>query len=96
MPFETKIDKQIELEVHGEGGGESLQINKRVEIEGHYVHCFKDLRVSDSITTEVLLTSLDPERNSSSVFKAGEASGASGSFFFFSADKRFIVKTMTC
>ena len=29
------------------------------------------------------------------MFKAGEASGASGSFFFFSSDKRFIVKTMT-
>ena len=29
------------------------------------------------------------------MFKAGEASGASGSFFFFSEDKKFIVKTMT-
>ena len=28
-----------------------------------------------------------------SVFKAGEASGASGSFFFFSHDKSFIIKT---
>ena len=43
----------------------------------------------------MLLNSLDPERNSANVFKAGEASGASGSFFFFSTDKRFIVKTMT-
>ena len=33
--------------------------------------------------------------NSANVFKAGEASGASGSFFFFSRDKKFIVKTMT-
>ena len=29
------------------------------------------------------------------MFKAGEASGASGSFFFFSHDKLFIIKTMT-
>jgi len=28
------------------------------------------------------------------VFKAGQNSGASGSFFFFSHDKRFIIKTM--
>ena len=28
------------------------------------------------------------------MFKAGEASGASGSFFFFSSDKNFIIKTM--
>jgi 1-phosphatidylinositol-4-phosphate 5-kinase len=29
------------------------------------------------------------------VFNAGEASGKSGSFFFFSHDKKFIIKTMT-
>lgn len=43
----------------------------------------------------MLLESLDPEKNQTNLFKAGEASGASGSFFFFSNDKRFIVKTMT-
>ena len=29
------------------------------------------------------------------VFKAGEGAGRSGSFFFFSHDKKFIIKTMT-
>ena len=29
------------------------------------------------------------------VFKAGEGAGASGSFFFFSHDRKFIIKTMT-
>ena len=29
------------------------------------------------------------------VFKAGESQGKSGSFFFFSFDKKFIIKTMT-
>jgi len=29
------------------------------------------------------------------VFKAGLGAGASGSFFFFSYDKRFIIKTMS-
>jgi 1-phosphatidylinositol-4-phosphate 5-kinase len=29
------------------------------------------------------------------VFKAGEGAGRSGSFFFFSNDSRFIVKTMS-
>ena len=29
------------------------------------------------------------------VFKAGEGAGASGSFFFFSHDRQFIIKTMT-
>jgi hypothetical protein len=29
------------------------------------------------------------------VFKAGQGAGASGSFFFFSHDRRFLIKTMT-
>ena len=29
------------------------------------------------------------------MFKAGQASGKSGSFFFFSHDKRFIIKTIS-
>jgi len=29
------------------------------------------------------------------VFKAGEGAGRSGSFFFFSHDQRFIIKTIT-
>ena len=73
----------------------TLTINKRVEVQGYFIHQFKDLRSGDGITTEVLLESLDPEKNRTNLFKAGEASGASGSFFFFSSDKRFIVKTMT-
>jgi hypothetical protein len=29
------------------------------------------------------------------VFKAGEGAGRSGSFFFFSHDRKYIIKTMT-
>ena len=29
------------------------------------------------------------------IFKAGEGAGRSGSFFFFSHDRKFIIKTMT-
>lgn len=43
---------------------------------------------------ESIINSLDIERNRSAVFKAGESAGASGSFFFFSHDNRFIIKTM--
>ena len=87
------MDKLLESTI--EKQGEKLTINKRVEIDGYYIHLFKELRSGDGISSESLLESLDPETNSSNVFKAGEASGASGSFFFFSTDKRFIVKTMT-
>ena len=43
----------------------------------------------------MLLLSLSPEQNRDMVFKAGEGAGASGSFFFFSHDRQFIIKTMT-
>jgi len=66
-----------------------------VTIVGYYIDNFAKLRKSDGITRIKVLKSLTPERNRSSVFKAGEASGASGSFFFFSHDKQFIIKTMT-
>lgn len=43
----------------------------------------------------MLFKSLDYRKNRQQIFSSGEASGASGSFFFFSHDRRFIVKTMT-
>ena len=38
---------------------------------------------------------MSPIKNRDMVFKAGEGAGASGSFFFFTHDKRFIIKTMS-
>jgi 1-phosphatidylinositol-4-phosphate 5-kinase len=38
---------------------------------------------------------LAPENNIEAAQKAGESQGKSGSFFFFSTDKKFIIKTMT-
>ena len=35
------------------------------------------------------------EQNHRQVFRAGEGAGASGSFFFFSYDHRFLIKTLT-
>jgi 1-phosphatidylinositol-4-phosphate 5-kinase len=41
--------------------------------------------------------SLSPinDENIKSIFKAGEGMGKSGSFFFFSHDTNFLIKTMT-
>lgn len=39
--------------------------------------------------------SLHPKYNRDMIFRAGEGAGRSGSFFFFSHDKRFIIKTMS-
>jgi hypothetical protein len=42
-----------------------------------------------------LHSSLSPKFNRDMVFKAGEGAGRSGSFFFFSHDQRYIVKTIS-
>ncbi len=52
---------------------------------------FKDFFTS----FDVLHKSLSPKFNRDMVFKAGEGAGRSGSFFFFSHDRKFIIKTMT-
>jgi len=53
------------------------------------------LRHIDGFSNDVLRDSLNPEFNKDMVFKAGESQGKSGSFFFFSKDQKFIIKTMT-
>ena len=44
---------------------------------------------------DIVKQSLSPKFNREQVFKAGEGAGSSGSFFFFSHDRKFIIKTMT-
>jgi 1-phosphatidylinositol-4-phosphate 5-kinase len=41
-----------------------------------------------------MFDSLNIEKNREMIFKAGEGSGSSGSFFFFSKDNRFLIKTI--
>ena len=47
------------------------------------------------LNKESIQRSLDPEKNASMIFMAGEGAGRSGSFFFFSHDNKYIIKTMT-
>jgi hypothetical protein len=44
---------------------------------------------------EELIESLNPSVNIKQIQNAGLGAGASGSFFFFSEDKKFIMKTMS-
>jgi len=48
----------------------------------------------DGIDPNEISSSLSLEKNRNSVFKAGEGAGASGSFFFFSKDGKFLIKTL--
>ena len=70
-------------------------MNEDVKITEFAPDVFAYLRNLDQIDHEHIKESLSPDKNRDSVFKAGESQGKSGSFFFFSHDKNFIIKTMT-
>lgn len=72
-----------------------LVINEDIEVTEYSPDVFAFLRAADGYNNEILRESLDPVVNRKMVFKAGESQGKSGSFFFFSKDQRFIIKTMT-
>ena len=72
-----------------------LVINEDIEVTEYAPDVFAFLRQKDGYTNKILEESLDPDANRAMVFKAGESQGKSGSFFFFSKDQKFIIKTMT-
>jgi 1-phosphatidylinositol-4-phosphate 5-kinase len=49
----------------------------------------------DDIHPTEIIESLNIESNINNMFKAGEGAGASGSFFFFSKDNRYLIKTLS-
>ena len=72
----------------------SLIINEDISVEELAPTIFSIIRTREGITNTVIKNSLSPELNRDMVFKAGEGQGKSGSFFFFSHDRKFIIKTM--
>ena len=62
---------------------------KRIEPEK-----FNKILDIDCISYEQLIKSFDIDQNRGMVFKAGQGAGKSGSFFFFSHDNKFIIKTL--
>ena len=88
--------KRLLSEVDGSDlGNDDLSIDVNVKVIVHAPLFFKSIQQANGVTSEVLIESLHPKYNRDMVFKVGEGAGASGSFFFFSADRKFIIKTMT-
>lgn len=78
-------------------GSPALQtqiINEEIRVSDFAYSKFQELRQMDGIEDEHIQESLLPHKNNKAVFKAGESMGKSGSFFFFSHDRKFIIKTM--
>lgn len=71
-----------------------MTINEEVRTTEYAPALFKAIRDQDKVTDDQIQESLNTEKNISQVFKAKESAGKSGSFFFFSHDKKFLIKTM--
>jgi len=71
-------------------------IDQEVSITFHQFDKFKNMFSGVfSENLDDLYKSLSPKFNRDKVFNAGEGAGKSGSFFFFSHDNRFIIKTIS-
>lgn len=71
-----------------------MTINEQCATVEYSPALFEAIKEMDKITANDILFSLNPELNRQQVFKAKESAGKSGSFFFFSFDRRFLIKTM--
>ena len=56
---------------------------------------FNDLRINDEINNEVMIRAFNPSKNKAAIDKMSESKGRSGSFFFYSHDRKFIIKTIS-
>ena len=72
-----------------------VRLKIRSQIVSHRQATFQYLLQLDGLGSEEIQESLSVIKNRHRVFKAGEGAGSSGSFFFFSHDNRFLIKTMT-
>ena len=95
------LDEQSDEEEKGrdtlrthESNMNTVTINQAIEIIELAPKVFKEIRKKEGFVEDTVKQSLDPNKNKEAVFKAGEGQGKSGSFFFFSFDKKFIIKTM--
>ena len=70
-----------------------IKLDLEVTVTFYMMKTFRDIFSQKDY--EVLHASLSPKFNRDMVFKAGECAGRSGSFFFFSHDQKYIIKTLT-
>ena len=90
---EEKLIEDKDKEKSQEGGifnnGEDAFITE------YFPDKFDELRKDDGITDDIMIKSFSPIKNKSAIDKMGESKGKSGSFFFYSHNRKFIIKTIT-
>jgi len=71
-----------------------LNLNIKSEITSHLQWKFAEIMKLDAVSPHDVMNSLSVDMNRQMVFRAGQGAGLSGSFFFFSHDNRFLIKTV--
>jgi hypothetical protein len=56
---------------------------------------FNKIMELDGISNKEITSSLAFSKNKEQLFTAGKSAGKSGSFFFFSSDRKFVIKTVS-
>ena len=78
------------------GGAGSSNNGEDASITEYFPQKFDELRKNDGISDDIMLKSFSPKKNKTGIEKMmGESKGKSGSFFFYSHDRKFIIKTIT-
>ena len=95
--LKSKLQKALLARLNVEKSKQNVvSLNQQVSVTYHKMDLFMEM-FPDSFGENLVQfrESLNPKANRDMVFKAGEGAGRSGSFFFFSHDRKFIIKTMT-
>ena len=90
---DEKLINDKEEEKNQEGG--IFNTGEDAFITEYFADKFDELRKNDGITDDIMIKSFSPIKNKSAIDKMGESKGRSGSFFFYSHDRKFIIKTIT-
>jgi 1-phosphatidylinositol-4-phosphate 5-kinase len=78
----------------GSQASHPVKMSIKSNVIAHCMEKFQVLLDLDNIEFEDIQESLSVLKNRNQVFQAGEGQGKSGSFFFYSHDRKFIVKTL--
>ncbi len=93
QPIATSVSGLSEVKPN-KSGIIKKKIFEQVTIKEFAGRIFREIRVANNIDSKMINESLNPDKNIEKIKKAGESQGKSGSFFFFSHDSKFIIKTM--
>ena len=93
QPIATPVSGLSEVKPN-KSGIIKKKIFEQVTIKEFAGRIFREIRIANNIDSKMINESLNPDKNIEKIKKAGESQGKSGSFFFFSHDSKFIIKTM--